>query len=175
MEKNWRPQLKTKINRKTLLILTFLVATVSCALCSLLFSPVLVGYTETARYISFFGRFFISAAFGWVLLLVFWSHWFRCVYVYIPELFPTTVRSSGTGLCILFGQLGSFLAPYSKLLPAVWMIYGIFTITTFVGIFFVLALHETRNQPIIKNVQELQTYYLRWSKSFVTRSLLYPF
>jgi len=147
-KKNWRPQIKTKINRKTLLILTFLVATVACALCSLLFSPVLVDYTETARYISFVGRFFISAAFG-------------CVYVYIPELYPTTVRSSGTGLCILFGQLGSFLAPYTKLLPAVWMIYGIFTITTFVGIFFVLALHETRNQPIIKNVQELETYYLR--------------
>lgn len=140
----------TRANRKVLVNATLLIAAGSCATCAVLFSPLVINPTlvELGRYISFVGRFFISACFG-------------CIYVYVPELFPTTIRSSGTGLCILLGQVGSFLAPYTKLLPHVWMIYVTFTVTTLLGVCCVGSLHETRNIPIISTISELQALYAK--------------
>ena len=77
----------------------------------------------------------------------------------------TDIPVSGTGLCILLGQVGSFLAPYTKLLPHVWMIYVTFTVTTLLGVCCIGSLHETRNIPIISTISELQALYAEnwWS------------
>ena len=82
-----------------------------------------------------------------------------CAYVYIPELFPTSVRSSGTGLVVTLGQAGSFLAPYTRLLPHLWMKYAFFTCTTLSGALAVFVLHETKDKPIIKDISELKSMY----------------
>lgn len=38
---------------------------------------------------------------------------FSCLYVYTPELYPTSVRSTGLALCNGFSRLGGFLAPFA--------------------------------------------------------------
>ena len=83
----------------------------------------------------------------------------RCVYVYMPELFPTPMRSSGTGLIVTIGQLGSYLAPYTRLLPQLWMVYGLFTMTTLSGAFVVMTLHETKDKPMVISIDELKLKY----------------
>ena len=77
----------------------------------------------------------------------------------MPELFPTTMRSSGTGLIVTIGQLGSYLAPYTRLLPQLWMVYGLFTVTTLSGAFVVMTLHETKDMPMVSNIDELKLKY----------------
>ena len=69
------------------------------------------------------------------------------------------MRTSGTGVVVLLGQFGSFIAPYTKLIPELWMLYALFATTTLLGAGFVLSLHETRNKPIVSNETELQKLY----------------
>ena len=48
---------------------------------------------------------------------------FRVVYVYVAELYPTSVRSIGTGLASMTARFGGVAAPYVILLQttAVWI------------------------------------------------------
>ncbi len=45
------------------------------------------------------GKFFISVAYA-------------VIYVYVAELFPSSVRSSGMSICITFGKTANIAAPF---------------------------------------------------------------
>ena len=49
--------------------------------------------TETARWLSFICKFAISGVQG-------------LLYVYVPEIFPTSARSLGAGVALIGDQLG---------------------------------------------------------------------
>ena len=53
--------------------------------------------------LSVVGKFFITCSYA-------------AVYVVTPELFPTSVRNIGMGLCITGSKVASFMAPYSRVL-----------------------------------------------------------
>lgn len=45
-----------------------------------------------------------------------------CVYAYTPEVYPTSLRGTGSGWASAFGRLGAFLAPF--VVPVIYRIYG---------------------------------------------------
>lgn len=49
----------------------------------------------------------------WGLLMQFcmWNLW-PAIYAYTPELYPTRMRGTGTGLCMGIGRIGAILGPY---------------------------------------------------------------
>jgi len=49
----------------------------------------------------------------WGLIMQFcmWNLW-PAVYAYTPELYPTRMRGTGTGLCMGIGRIGAILGPY---------------------------------------------------------------
>lgn len=53
------------------------------------------------------------------------------VYAYTPEVFPTFIRSTGTGLASAFGRIGSIIAPLIIGITATsWGFVGVFGLTT---------------------------------------------
>src|SRR5690606_1073927 len=67
------------------------------------------------------------------------------MYAYTPELYPTSVRSTGVGLAASFGRVGGILAPYMVgMLVArhyeIGYIFGIFFVTILIGAAAVLWL-----------------------------------
>ncbi|WP_019637978.1 MFS transporter [Paenibacillus fonticola] len=77
------------------------------------------------------------------------------MYAYTPELYPTSVRSTGVGLAASFGRIGGVIAPYMVgLLVArqyeIGTIFWIFFITIIVGVIAVLWLGvETKGKELI--------------------------
>ncbi|XP_053418200.1 steroid transmembrane transporter SLC22A24-like isoform X1 [Nycticebus coucang] len=78
--------------------------------------------------------------------------------VHQPELIPTTLRSTVSGINILFGRIGAALAPllmtlvrYSPHLP--WIIYGVSPI---LAVLFILFLPETRNLPLPNTLEDVE-------------------
>jgi len=75
------------------------------------------------------------------------------IYAYTPELFPTALRTSGTGLAGAAGRLGGMAAPYltGALLPVlgtggVLLAHG--ALLAAAGVFAFLVGTETRDQPL---------------------------
>ena len=66
--------------------------------------------------------FFFVTDLAWARLLLFLAGKFAItisytvMYVYNAELFPTQLRHSLLGACVMFGQIGSILAPQTPLL-----------------------------------------------------------
>ena len=53
------------------------------------------------------------------------------VYAYTPEVFPTFIRATGTGLSSAFGRVGSIIAPtVSGVTATSWGFGGVFGLTT---------------------------------------------
>jgi putative MFS transporter len=65
------------------------------------------------------------------------------VYSYTPEVFPTWIRASGTGLSSAFGRVGSILAPTIIGLSAASLgfagVFGLTTAVLLVGVVCVVA------------------------------------
>lgn len=55
----------------------------------------------------------LNTLISWGLLMQFcmWNLW-PAVYAYTPELYPTRMRGTGTGLCMGIGRIGAILGPY---------------------------------------------------------------
>lgn len=76
------------------------------------------------------------------------------MYAYTPELYPTSVRSTGVGLAASFGRVGGILAPYMVgMLVArhyeIGYIFGIFFVTILIGAAAVLWLGtETKGKEL---------------------------
>jgi len=96
------------------------------------------------------GKFGITSAFG-------------IVFLYSPELFPTTLRSLGTGISSFCGRIGNMSAPFATVLDvyAPWLsaiVYG--TVSIGCGL-LVLILPETLNRPLPQSIEEIEN----WSKT----------
>ncbi|XP_021942801.1 organic cation transporter protein-like isoform X1 [Zootermopsis nevadensis] len=100
----------------------------------------------------------------WVRLLLFLAGKFAItisytvMYVYNAELFPTQLRHSLLGACVMFGQIGSILAPQTPLLNEVMeslplLMFGVMSV--FSGL---LALYfpETLNVKLPDTVEEAE-------------------
>jgi putative MFS transporter len=88
-----------------------------------------------------------------IALSFFMNGAFAGVYAYTPEVFPTTVRATGTGSSSSFGRIGSVSAPIlvGLVYPALGFL-GVFTMTTTVlligaCVVFFLGI-ETRNRSL---------------------------
>jgi hypothetical protein len=87
----------TKLARKGSFILTTLL-TIIC----LVLIPIISKYSSTATvFIAQFGKFSISGA-----IAVSW--------IFVPELFATSIRSSANGFFIAFSRIGAIVAPIIK-------------------------------------------------------------
>lgn len=74
------------------------------------------------------------------------------------ELIPTVFRTTLGGITVLFQRIAAVLAPllmtflgYSLHLP--WIIYGVITL---LGVLVILPLPETRNQPLVNTLQDVE-------------------
>jgi len=62
------------------------------------------------------------------------------VYAYTPEVFPTFIRSTGSGLASAFGRVGSIIAPLIiGIAAASWGFAGVFGMTTVILVVGVIA------------------------------------
>ncbi|WP_110932968.1 MFS transporter [Paenibacillus bouchesdurhonensis] len=136
----------------------------------------LPGYFTAAYFIEKFGRKFVLVLY--LVLTAISAAWFGLattegsliaagiclsffnlgawggMYAYTPELYPTSVRSTGVGLAASFGRVGGIIAPYMVgMLVArhyeVGYIFGIFFVTILIGAAAVLWLGiETKGQEL---------------------------
>ncbi|XP_070567164.1 organic cation transporter protein-like [Ptychodera flava] len=80
--------------------------------------------------------------------------------VYVNELYPTPLRSSGVGMCSMVGHVGGILAPQFLELQTVWapltlLIFGALSILA--GI-LILPLPETRGQNLPETMMEGENF-----------------
>lgn len=85
------------MGRRVPLSMFMVLGGISCLLIQFLNNPVLT------FPLAMFGKLSIAASFA-------------IIYIHSAELFPTTQRSSGLGLCSLFARLGGILAPFVSLI-----------------------------------------------------------
>lgn len=125
-----------RFGRKIVMIL-FLIITVICLLLTLLIDE---QHPLIGVLIAQFGKFAISGTI--------------CVtYILVPELFPTSVRASSMGVFVLFGRLGSAVAPTIDSLIShdtslVTYMYCFYTGLVALCVLLTLFLPETRNVPL---------------------------
>ena len=81
-----------------------------------------------------------------------------CVtYLFVPELFPTTIRGTGMGFFILLSRIGSTVAPIIDASIAhnqswVTNMYYLYALLTLLSILLTLLLPETRNVPLADKI-----------------------
>jgi putative MFS transporter len=86
--------ISTKLARKGSFIL-MMILTIICVV----LIPIIIKYSEIATvFIAQFGKYSISGA-----IAVSW--------IFVPELFPTSIRSSANGFFIGFSRIGAIVAP----------------------------------------------------------------
>ncbi|KAK8399036.1 hypothetical protein O3P69_004252 [Scylla paramamosain] len=99
--------------------------------------------TDYLLALTLLGKCFITSSFG-------------VIYVFTPEMFPTSVRSTILGLCSTFSRIGSMLAPFSKELE---LIYGPLPLLVFGGLSLVaatlvLVMPETQKTELPDTMEE---------------------
>lgn len=81
-------------------------------------------------------------------------------WMYVPELFPTSMRGLSNALFILFGRFGAILAPLTDALideRYAKITFYVYASITLIMIGLVLLLPETRNRPLDDESQEPTT------------------
>ncbi|KAI0240553.1 Organic cation transporter protein [Lamellibrachia satsuma] len=94
---------------------------------------------------SLIGKFSITAAFSGIFL-------------YTPELYPTTVRNVGLGMGSVGGRLGNMVAPYSTYFTrlAPWFPGVVFGTLSVIGGGMTLLLPETHDRPLPQTLEEAE-------------------
>lgn len=95
------------------------------------------------------GKFGITGSFG-------------TVFLYAPEIFPTTLRSQAMGISSLGGRLGNMLAPFSSLVARniPWLPGILFGTSSIIVGCLALLLPETLNRPLPQTIEDIEN----WSK-----------
>jgi len=113
-------------------------------ICILIISFIVKSYPLITIIISQIGKLAISGA-----LLVTW--------IYVPEIFPTSIRGIANGVFVFVGRIGAILAPIidvivgDKYIKITFFIYSILTIIYVILVYF---LPETRNRSFHTNEDE---------------------
>ncbi|CAD5117723.1 DgyrCDS6470 [Dimorphilus gyrociliatus] len=101
------------------------------------------GRAETV--LSMIGKFGITGSFG-------------CIFLWTPEIVPTTLRSQGIGIASVGGRAGNIVAPFSsyvvKVIP--WLPGVIFGGMSLVAAVLTLFLPETLNRPLPQTIEEVE-------------------
>ncbi len=129
----------TRLARKGSFIL-MMILTIICVIPI----PIILNYSAIATvFIAQFGKFSISGA-----VAVSW--------IFVPELFPTSIRSSANGFFIAFSRIGAIVAPIintsisSNYLPYTFYVSaGLAVVVVFLSLF----LPETKDKPM-EDVQD---------------------
>jgi len=100
------------------------------------------------------GKFGITGSFG-------------TVFLYAPEIFPTTLRNQAMGISSLGGRLGNMLAPFSSYVARIvpWLpgvLFGGLSIG--VGL-LVFLLPETLNKPLPQTIEDIENWSKKTPKS----------
>ncbi|XP_068622574.1 organic cation transporter protein-like [Battus philenor] len=130
-----------KFGRKRTLIITYVLSACLCISLSLL--PKDQKWLSLMFYLS--GKFSITVSYS-------------SVYIYVSEVFPTSVRQSLLAVCSALGRVGSTLAPLTPLLalyydnlPAIF-----FGSLSLVASALVFTLPETINVPLPDTIEEAE-------------------
>lgn len=83
-----------------------------------------------------------------VIGVLFISATFTTLFIYTSELFPTTVRSIGMGLCATGSKAGAMIAPFVASMTSSWLPSVIFASTALICVGICLILPETRGQKL---------------------------
>lgn len=76
--------------------------------------------------------------------------------MYASEIFPTVVRSSCIGVCIVVSQVGGILAPFTRLMTAINpnLQKIVFIVGATVAALLTLILPETKNRELPDSMDE---------------------
>jgi len=126
--------ISTRLARKGSFIL-MMIFTIICVI----LIPIVINYSAGATvFIAQFGKFAISGA-----IAVSW--------IFVPELFPTVIRSSANGFFIAFGRLGAIFAPIiDTLINADYIPYTSYASAGLAVLVVLLSLilPETKDKPM---------------------------
>jgi OCT family organic cation transporter-like MFS transporter 4/5 len=89
---------------------------------------------------------------------------FTIIYIYGPEIYPTVLRNTGTGVGSMCGRIGGILYPYinylsklehpiSRKLPLI-----VFGLLSLIGGFMAVPLPETRQNPLPETIDDIENY-----------------
>ncbi|XP_063367901.1 organic cation transporter protein-like [Cydia amplana] len=130
-----------RFGRKKILIIMYILS--ACLCIGLSFIPKDQKLLSLIIYLS--GKFSITVAYS-------------SVYIYVSELFPTSVRQSLLAICSSLGRVGSTLAPLTPLLALYYdnlpsIFFGSLALTASA---MVLILPETLNVPLPDTIEEAE-------------------
>jgi len=85
---------------------------------------------------------------------------FAGIYLYSPEMFPTTIRGIGLSFASVGGTIGNIAAPYMMLLASVapWLLNVLFGIMSLLAAIMVLYLPETLGRPLPTTIEEVEAW-----------------
>ncbi|KAM3961651.1 organic cation transporter protein [Aphomia sociella] len=130
-----------KFGRKKTLIITYVLS--ACLCISLSFVPKDLKWLSLLLYLS--GKFSITVSYS-------------SIYIYVSEVFPTSVRQSLLAICSSTGRIGSALAPQTPLLAHYYenlpsILFGGITLVASILVF---TLPETINLPLPNTIEEAE-------------------
>lgn len=135
--------------RRRPLVAYHIIAGVSLLLAKVIPDKTADGTNLTPLIVAFnmIGKFGITGAFG-------------IVFLYAPEIFPTTLRSQAMGIASLFGRLGNVLATYTSYVyeKVPWLPGPLFGILSVVAGLLVLLLPETLNRPLPQTIEDIEEW-----------------
>ena len=101
----------------------------------------ILGNLELGRWISFIGMLAVSTTFG-------------VIWVYAAELYPTSVRTTGTSVGSMAARVGAFSAPFIIEITPSWLPYLIYSAIGGLAAALVLFLEETSRLPMKNFITE---------------------
>ena len=79
---------------------------------------------------------------------------FNAVYVFSGEVFPTSVRGAGFGLCNVAARVGGLLAPFSMVMPLTLLFSSYAAVAAAAALGTLRYLEETLGAPLRQHMDE---------------------